>query len=140
MEEKTYASGIPSESWSIKTQSPRLQRSPCARSWVVFLPIHLLLIKRILLPILYCACLMYIGLINMFNYVIYAFHLASNLCIYDILLEELALCRWREASLESLEKIGVREDQYWINRHKLSKPIYLSILIPFSVKVDCLQV
>ena len=40
-------------------------------SWVVFLPIYLLLIKRILLPILYCAYLMYIGLMNMFNYIIY---------------------------------------------------------------------
>ena len=69
-EEKSYAGGISSESWSSRNQSPRLQRSPCVRSLVVFLPIHLLLIKRILLPILYCACLMYIGLMNMFNFVI----------------------------------------------------------------------
>ena len=68
--EKSYTGGISSESWSNRTQSPRLQRSPCVRSWVVFLPIHLLLIKRILLPILYCAYLMYIGLMNIFNDVI----------------------------------------------------------------------
>ena len=73
LEEKNYAGGIPLESWSSRTQSPWLQRSPCVRSWVVFLPIHCLLIKRILIPILYCACLMYIGLMNMFNYVINMF-------------------------------------------------------------------
>ena len=71
--EQSYAGGIPSESWSSRTQSPRLQRSPCVRSWVVFLYIHLLIIKRILPPILYCTCLMYIGLMNMFNYVINSF-------------------------------------------------------------------
>ena len=61
---------IPSESWSSRTQSPRLQRSPCVKNWVVFLSIHCLLIKRIILLVLYCAYLMYIGLMNMFNYVI----------------------------------------------------------------------
>ena len=45
-----------------------------------------------------------------------------------------------EASLEALEKIGAREDQAWINRHKSGKLIYLPILIPFSIKVDCMQV
>ena len=69
-EEKSYAFGITSESWSSRTQFPRLQRSPCVKIWVVFLPIHLLLIKRILLPIMYCAYIMYIGLMNMFNDVI----------------------------------------------------------------------
>ena len=69
-EKKSYAGGITSESWSTRTQSPQLQRSPCVRIWVVFLPIYHLLIKRILLPILYCAYLMYVGLMNMFNYVI----------------------------------------------------------------------
>ena len=47
-----------------------LQRSPCVRSWVVFLSTHYFLIKRILLPMLYCAYHMYIGLMNMFNDVI----------------------------------------------------------------------
>ena len=47
-----------------------LQRSPCIRSWVVFLPIHCLLIKRFLLPNLYCVYLMYIGLMNIFNCII----------------------------------------------------------------------
>ena len=70
LEEQSYAGGISSESWSSKFQSSQLQRSPYVRSWVVFLPIHCLLIKRILPPILYCTCLMYIGLMNMFNYVI----------------------------------------------------------------------
>ena len=65
-----------------------LQRSPCVRSWVVFLPIHCLLIKRIILPILCCAYLMYIGLMNMFNYIINMFfYLTSNVYMYEILLE-----------------------------------------------------
>ena len=51
LEKKSYDGGIPSESWSSRTQCPRLQRSPYVRSWVVFSPIHCLLIKRILLPI-----------------------------------------------------------------------------------------
>ena len=60
--------------------------------------------------------------------------------MYEILLKELALCRLREASLEALENIGVREDQAWINRHKLGKPRHIPILIPVSIKFDCLQV
>ena len=31
--------------------------------------------------------------------------------MYDILLEELALCGWREVALEALEKIEARENQ-----------------------------
>ena len=71
LEEKSYVGGIPSESWSSRTQSARLHRSPCVISWVVFLPIHCLLIKIILLPILYCVYIMYIGLMNMFNYIVF---------------------------------------------------------------------
>ena len=60
--------------------------------------------------------------------------------MYEIFLEKLTLCRRREASLESLEKIEAREYQAWINHHKPGKPNYLPILISISVKVDCLQV
>ena len=60
--------------------------------------------------------------------------------MYEIFLEGLALCRKREPSLESLEKIGVREDQAWINHHKPGKPRYLPILILVSIKDDLLQV
>ena len=45
-----------------------------------------------------------------------------------------------KAALEALEKVEAREDQAWINHHKTGKPKYLPILIPFSVKVYCLQV
>ena len=54
--------------------------------------------------------------------------------MYEILPEELVLCRWREATLEALEKVATREDQAWINHHKPGKPNYLPILISISVK------
>ena len=59
--------------------------------------------------------------------------------MYEILLEELALSRWREATLEALEKVEVSENQAWINHHKLGKPSSLPILISIYVKADCLQ-
>ena len=75
-----------------------------------------------------------IYIINMF------FHLTSDIYMYEILLEELALCRGIEASLEALNKVEAREYQARINCHKPGKPNSLPILISFSVKDDCLQV
>ena len=60
--------------------------------------------------------------------------------MYEIFLEELALCKCREATLEALEKVEAREDQAWINCHKPGKKNCLPILISFSIKDDCLQV
>ena len=60
--------------------------------------------------------------------------------MYEILLEELALCRGREATLETLEKVEAREDQAWINCHQPGKTNSLPILISISIKADCLQV
>ena len=68
------------------------------------------------------------------------FHLTSDKYMYEILLEELALCRLREEALEALEKIEAREDQAWINCHKSGKSNSLPIPISFSVKAVCLQV
>ena len=70
LEEQSYVGDIPSKYWSSRTQCPWLQRSPCVRSWVVFLPIHCLLIKRILLPI-FVLCFSHVyWLMNDFSYVI----------------------------------------------------------------------
>ena len=55
-------------------------------------------------------------------------------------LENLLFTGERGASLEALERIGAREDQACINHHKLGKPRYIPILIPISIKDECLQV